>query len=126
MNQLAEEWETGKAPVMSSATVLVTGAPLNPIEGTIALEEYLLALRELNTVHLTFATPPNFVYRGPRQHKNEAVEISCSAGQGSVSCVAKINDHTAEKLNLPRFGTEETGKEAIGDGQSKNGSPKFR
>ncbi len=123
INGVAADWEGGKAPVMSSVTFLVNNAPLNPVDGTIALEEYLLALRDLNTIHLTFATPPNFVYHGPRQYKNEAVAISCSAGQGSVSCVAKINDHTAEKLNLPRVVTEDTEKDA-GNEKAKSTSPR--
>lgn len=120
---VAAQWEGGKAPVMSSVTFLVSGAPLNPVDGTIVLESFLLAMRDLNTVHLTFATPSNFVYHGPKQHKNEAVEISCSAGQGSVSCVAKINDHTAEKLNLPLVGVEETG-DALATDKSKGAMPK--
>ncbi|GAB4466456.1 MAG: hypothetical protein OHK0029_37810 [Armatimonadaceae bacterium] len=110
-----------KAPVMSSLSFSTNGALVGS-DGTVALEPFLLAFRDLETVHVVFATPQGFDYKGVRDFESDQVSVSCFAGQGSVSCQTKIKDHNAQSFDLPRFAPAD-GSVAEASGKNKGWFP---
>jgi hypothetical protein len=120
LEQTGKEWGV-EAPVMSSITFSTTGALVSG-EGTLALEPFLLAFRDLETIHLTVAVPQGFTYMGVQQFADNRVAFSCKAGEGAISCMAKIKDHSIERLDLPQFQSQVTEQtvSSKGNAQSAN------
>jgi hypothetical protein len=67
--------EVGPAPVMSSVSFQTTANLVDYAQGTLALEPFLRAFRDLNKVNVTYLIPGQFTYRGLRQFTDTKVEI---------------------------------------------------
>jgi hypothetical protein len=107
----------GEAPVLSSLTFPAIGNMVDVADGTVSLEPFLLAFRDLNRVHLTVLNPGPFNFRGLREHHDDNVDITLNAGQGAWTYVANIKNHRAERLNLPRY-HQEPPKETAAKGRA--------
>ena len=97
----------GKAPILSSLTFRTNGQVVNFTDGTIALEPFLLAYRDLSRVHVTVLSPGPFTFRGLRSYRDDNIEVALNAGQGAWTYIANIKNHRAERFDLPRYHTEQ-------------------
>lgn len=91
----------GPAPVMSSVSFQTSANLVDYQQGTLALEPFLRAFRDLNKVNITYLIPGQFVYQGPRQFSDAKVEFGLSAQEGAYTYQALLKDHQFEQLNLP-------------------------
>ncbi|MBB6052055.1 hypothetical protein [Armatimonas rosea] len=93
--------EVGPAPVMSSVSFQTSANLVDYTQGTLALEPFLRAFRDMNKVNVTYLIPGQFTYRGPRQFNDTKVEIALSAQEGAYTYQALLKDHKFDVLNLP-------------------------
>jgi hypothetical protein len=101
-----------KTEVMSSLTFRTAGRVVDLADGTMPLESFARAFRDLERVHITYIVPgPHFAFRGIRQFADNNVEISLSQGQGAYTYLLNIKNHNLENLRLPRYETLKTGQE---------------
>jgi hypothetical protein len=113
----------GKAPVLSSLTFPALGNIVDLADGTINVEPFLLAFRDLNRVHLTVLNPGPFTFRGLREHHDVNVDITLNAGQGAWTYIANIKNHRAERFNLPRYHQEAPRETVSGKGGGSMSKP---
>lgn len=91
----------GPSPVMSSASFQTSANLVDYTQGTLALEPFLRAFRDMNRVNVTYLIPGQFAYRGPQKFSDSRVEIGLSAVEGAYTYQTLVKDHTFESLNLP-------------------------
>lgn len=92
-------------PVMSSLTLQTTGKVVDLGDGTMAVEPFVRAFRDLNRVHVTYLLPPTFKFRGLREFHDKNVDVQAQGEQGSWTYVVNIKNHQLSALNLPRYET---------------------
>lgn len=93
--------KVGTAPVMSSVSFHTTANLVDSAQGTLTLEPFLRAFRDMNRINVTYLIFSPFTYRGLRQFTDNRVEIALSAQEGAFTYQAQLKDHTFEQLNLP-------------------------
>lgn len=91
----------GAAPIMSSASFQIAAPIIDYTQGTLALEPFLKAFRDVQRVNVTYLVPGQFTFRGMRQYADNRVEVSLSALEGAYTYQVTLKDHRFETLNLP-------------------------
>ena len=91
----------GAAPVMSSASFQTSANLVDPAQGTLALEPFLQAFRDVNRVNITYLIPGQFAYKGPKQFSDSRVDMSLFSQGGAYTYQVQLKDHKFETLNLP-------------------------
>jgi hypothetical protein len=91
----------GAAPVMSSVAFQTSANLVDYAQGTLALEPFLRAFRDVNRVNITYLIPGQFTYKGPRQFADSKVELALLAQEGAYTYQVLLKDHKFELLNLP-------------------------
>jgi hypothetical protein len=91
----------GSAPVMSSASFQTSANLVDPTQGTLALEPFLQAFRDVNRINITYLLPGQFAYKGPKQFSDPRVDMALFAQGGAYTYQVQLKDHTFETLNLP-------------------------
>jgi hypothetical protein len=90
-------------PVMSSLTFLTGGKVVDMADGTMPLEPFARAYRDLNRIHVTYLVPGKFAFKGLRRFADNNVDIALSEGQGAWTYVVNIKNHRLDSLGLPRY-----------------------
>lgn len=91
----------GAAPVMSSASFQTSANLVDPTQGTLALEPFLQAFRDVNRVNITYLIPGQFAYKGPKQFSDSRVDMALFSQGGAYTYQVQLKDHKFEALNLP-------------------------
>jgi hypothetical protein len=91
--------------VTFSTLNFVTAAELVNAKGDMAVAPFLVALRDLNRVQVTYMTPEKFTYNGVRQFTDNGVTISVDMQPGVLSYLAEIKNHEITGLNPPPAAT---------------------
>ncbi len=106
-NRALERTENPKGmappPVMSSVTLSTPGNIVNYSDGTIALEPFIRAYRDLGRINLLFLVPGSFKYRGPRSYKDSDIEMTFASGGSALTYVVQVKNHNLSTLHLPLF-----------------------
>jgi hypothetical protein len=106
-NKALERTENPKGmappPVMSSVTVSTAGNIVNYADGTINLEPFIRAYRDLGRINLLFLVPGTFNYRGPRSYRDEDINLVYAAGGSALTYVVQVKNPSLKELRLPRF-----------------------
>ena len=98
------------SPPMSSLTFRTPGRVVNLSDGTMPLEPFIRAFRDLERVHITYIIPGNtFTFRGLREYSGQDIEIALSQGEGAYTYVLNIKNHNLDTLQLPRYETLKPG-----------------
>ncbi|MDX1934181.1 MAG: hypothetical protein SFU56_16390 [Capsulimonadales bacterium] len=116
-----------KTPVMSSVTFRTTGNVVNLSDGTMPLEPFARAFRDLDRVHITYLIPGDkFAFRGIREYSDNNLEVSLSQGQGAFTYMLNIKNHNLESLRLPTYETikSDQGSETAAGRTDPPGLPK--
>ena len=92
-------------PVMSSLTLQTTGKVVDFSDGTMAVEPFVRAFRDLSRIHVTYLLPPTFKFRGMREYHDKNVDVQAQGEQGAWTYVVNIKNHQLSALNLPRYET---------------------
>lgn len=90
-------------PVMSSLTFQTGGNVVDLADGTMQIEPFARAFRDLSRVHVTYLLAPTFPFRGVRHYSDANLDIQASGQQGAWTYVVNIKNHNLESLNLPRY-----------------------
>jgi len=93
--------ELPPAPIMSSASFQLNTSVVDYAQGTLTLEPFLSAFRDVRRVNVTYLVPGQFNFRGLRQFSDNRVDISLVALEGSYTYQVVLKDHGFERLNLP-------------------------
>ncbi|MES2464390.1 MAG: hypothetical protein V4671_27840, partial [Armatimonadota bacterium] len=105
-NQALERKDNPKGmappPVMSSVTLSTKGNIVNYADGTIDLEPFIRAYRDLGRLNLLFLVPGTFKYRGPQGHSDEDIDLKYASGGSALTFVVQVKNPKLEKLRLPR------------------------
>jgi hypothetical protein len=88
---------------MSSVTFRTTAMLVDFRNGTLTMEPFASALRDLSRVNITYLVPGNFVYRGPRRYSDNNIRIVCGGEQSTYNCYMEIKNHQATRFPLPQF-----------------------
>jgi hypothetical protein len=88
-------------PVMFSTLSYITAAELVNAKGDMAVVPFIVALRDLNRVQVTYMTPEKFTYNGVRQFTDNGVSVSVDSQPGALSYLAEIKNHQVTDLNPP-------------------------
>ena len=91
----------GAAPVMSSASFQTGATLVDPAQGTLALEPFLRAFRDMNRINVTYLISDKFTYKGPRQFSDNRLDMALSAQGGAYTYQVQLKDHKFDTLNLP-------------------------
>lgn len=106
-NKALERTENPKGmappPMMSSVTLSTSGNVVNYADGTIALEPFIRAYRDLGRINLLFLVPGTFKYRGPHSYKDSDIEMTFAPGGSALTYVVQVKNHNLSTLRLPRF-----------------------
>lgn len=90
---------------LSSMTFL-TGAPLvDAQKGTLAVEPFARAYRDLSRIHVTYLLPGGFTFRGLRRYSDPNIEVAFSGGRNSYTYRLTIKNPETETFGLPKFDT---------------------
>jgi hypothetical protein len=90
-------------PVMSSLTFQTTGNIVDVADGTMSLEPFARAFRDLKRIHVTYLLPATFKFRGVRDFHDENVDVAALGQQGAWTYVVNIKNHQLSALHLPRY-----------------------
>jgi hypothetical protein len=106
-NKALERTENPKGmappPVMSSVTLSTGGNLVNYADGTLALEPFIRAYRDLGRLNLLFLVPGTFTYRGPHSYSNKDIDLKYAAGGSALTYVVQVKNHDLGALQLPRY-----------------------
>jgi hypothetical protein len=102
-NVKLEDGPLPPVPVMSSLTFLTRGKVVDTADGTMPLEPFARAYRDLNRIHVTYLVPGKFPFKGLRRFTDNNVDIALSEGQGAWTYVVNIKNHRLDALGLPRY-----------------------
>ncbi|MBC8104828.1 MAG: hypothetical protein H7Z41_19815 [Cytophagales bacterium] len=90
-------------PVMSSVTLSTPANLVNYADGTVSLEPFIRAYRDLNRLHILFLVPGTFTYRGPRTFRDSDLEMNYASGGSALTYVVQVKNHALGPLRLPRL-----------------------
>lgn len=90
-------------PLMSSATFVTSSAVVDWQNGTLPVEPFARAFRDLKLVYVMFSVPGEFRFRGLRQHSDSNLTVDLTAQEGIYFYALTIKNHNLGKLRLPRF-----------------------
>lgn len=90
-------------PVMSSVTLSTLGNVVGYADGTINLEPFIRAYRDLGHINLLFLVPGTFNYRGPHRYRDQDIEMAYAPGGSALTYVVQIKNHALGSLHLPRL-----------------------
>lgn len=90
-------------PVMSSLTFETTGNVVDLADGTISVEPFARAYRDLRQVNITYLIPFKFRFRGLRRFSDTNLDLTLSEGQGAWTYLLNIKNHQMDSLGLPRY-----------------------
>ena len=94
---------TPPPPIMSSLSFSTNGKPVDFQNGTMVLEPFALAFRDLNRVHITYIVPKGFAFHGLRHYDGPQVAVDMlSGGEGAYTYVLNIRNHQMSALTLPK------------------------
>ncbi len=94
---------TPPPPIMSSLSFMTSGKAVDFQNGTMVLEPFALAFRDLNRVHITYVMPKGFVFQGLRHYDGPDVAVDMmSGGEGAYTYVVNIRNHQLNALTLPK------------------------
>lgn len=93
--------DSAPAPIMSSASFQLNAPVVDYAQGTLALEPFLKAFRDVQRVNVTYLVPGQFTFRGMRQYADNRVEVSLFAQEGAYTYQVVLKEHNFESLNLP-------------------------
>jgi len=105
VNVHLEDGPLPPVPVMSSLTFLTAGKLVDIPDGTLSVEPFARAYRDLNRIHITYLVPGKFTFKGLRHFSDNNVDIALSEGQGAWTYVMNIKNHRLDALGLPRYET---------------------
>lgn len=88
-------------PVTFSTLSFITAAELVNSKGDMAVAPFVVALRDLNRVQITYMTPEKFTYKGVRQFTDNGVTITVDSQPSALSYLAEIKNHNVTGLNPP-------------------------
>lgn len=88
-------------PVTFSTMSFITAAELVNSKGDMAVAPFIVALRDLNRVQVTYMTPEKFTYKGVRQFTDNGVTITVDSQPSALSYLAEIKNHNVTGLNPP-------------------------
>jgi hypothetical protein len=109
-------------PVMSSVTFSTPGNIVNYADGTVSLEPFIRAYRDLDKINLLFLIPGTFKYRGPKSYQDNDIEMLYVSGGSALTYVVQVKNHSLGALQLPRF--EPTASVASSAQKGKSGAGK--
>lgn len=93
---------TENNPRMSSVSFQATGNLVDYRDGTLALEPFIRAYRDLNRLNVTFLVPGQFNFQGLRSYSDKNIALMLSGEQGAFTYVVNIKNHQLDVLNLPK------------------------
>jgi hypothetical protein len=96
-------------PITFSTLSFITAAELVNARGDMAVVPFIVALRDLNRVQVTYMTPEKFTYNGVRQFTDNGVSVSVDSQPGALSYFAEIENHQVTALNPPPVATPAPG-----------------
>ncbi|MGC4047648.1 MAG: hypothetical protein QM758_27965 [Armatimonas sp.] len=88
-------------PVTFSTVSFITAAELVNSKGDMAVAPFVVALRDLDRVQVTYMTPEKFTYKGVRQFTDNGVTITVDSQPSALSYLAEIKNHNVTGLNPP-------------------------
>ena len=89
-------------PIMSSAAVTTPGNIVHYADGTIPLEPFIRAYRDLNRINILFLVPGTFKYRGPHRYRDDDIEVTYASGGAAFTYVVLIKNHGLKTVHLPQ------------------------
>lgn len=95
-----------KPPIMSSVTFQTSSPVVDWQDGTLTVEPFARAFRDLNRVHVTYLLPAGFRFRGLTGYEDKNIDVDFAGGQNAYTYVLTIKNHEMGALNLPRYGTD--------------------
>lgn len=97
-------------PPMTSVTFSSSSKIVNWDQGSLPIEPFARAFRDLKSVYVTYFVPGRFPFKGLRRHSDKQVDVVLASGggdpakvgyQGAFTYVLTIRDHKLQKLGLP-------------------------
>ncbi len=88
-------------PVTFSTLSYVTAAELVNARGDMAVVPFVVALRDMDRVQVTYMTPEKFSYNGVRQFTDNGVSLSVDSQPGALSYLAEIKNHQVTSFQPP-------------------------
>ena len=103
LDRVEESKGAAPMPIMSSAAVTTPGNIVHYADGTIPLEPFIRAYRDLNRINILFLVPGTFKYRGPHSYHDNDIEMTYAPGGGAFTYVILVKNHGLTTLHLPQF-----------------------
>jgi hypothetical protein len=89
---------------LSSVSFLTPDPVVDVTGGSLDVTPFVRAFADLDHINVTLFPPKDFpAYRGLRSYADKNLDVTLAEGQGSVTYVANIKNHTLDSLTLPRF-----------------------